>query len=171
MNEISCDMCMDLMPLVQDGVASADSVTAVEHHIENCPACKAMFEGQIPIPSDNSQMIKRIQRKMHVFWGMVLMFGVFFGLSLTASGELFLNTLIMPVIGCVGYYLFRWRALYVTPCLLFITHLVTNTFGFLRGTEYLDIASLLLWTSLYSFFAIIGMIIAGLIHFAFRKED
>ena len=39
MNKISCDMCMDLMPLVQDGVASADSIAAVKQHIENCPAC------------------------------------------------------------------------------------------------------------------------------------
>ena len=29
MNKISCDMCIDLMPLVQDGVASEDSRNAV----------------------------------------------------------------------------------------------------------------------------------------------
>ena len=171
MNKISCDMCMDLMPLVQDGVASADSIAAVEQHIENCPACKALFEGQIPIPSDSHRLIKKIQKQLHIFWGMVLMFGVFFGLSLTASNELFLNCLIMPIIGCIGYYLFRWKALYAAPCLLFVTHFVTNTFGLIRGAEHLDIVSLLMWTGLYSVFAIIGSIIAGLIHFAFRREE
>lgn len=30
MNKITCDMCMDLMPLVKDGIASADSREAVE---------------------------------------------------------------------------------------------------------------------------------------------
>ena len=32
MNEISCDVCMDLIPLVQDGIASEDSREAVEQH-------------------------------------------------------------------------------------------------------------------------------------------
>ena len=122
MIKITCDMCTDLMPLVQDGVASEDSIVAVEHHIKTCPECKSMFEGQVPIPSDGSQIMKKIQRKVRLFMGMMLMFGVFFGLSLTASGELFLNSFIMPIIGGIGYYLFRWRALYLTPVLLLITH-------------------------------------------------
>lgn len=164
-------MCMDLMPLVQDGVASADSISAVEQHIKNCPECNSLFEGQIPIPSDRSQIMKKIQRKTHIFMGMVLMFGIFFGLSLTASSELFLNCFIMPIIGCIGYYLFRWKSLYITPCILFVTHFVINTFGLIRGTEHLNITSLLMWSAIYSFFAIIGIIIVGLLHFAFRKED
>ena len=171
MIKITCDMCMDLMPLVQDGVASEDSIVAVEQHIKTCPECKSMFEGQVPISFDSSIIIKKIQRKIRLFMGMVLMFGVFFGLSLTASSELFLNSLIMPVIGCIGYYLFRWRALYLTPSVLFVTHFFTNSFGMMRGTENLDVMSLIMWSCIYSFFAILGIVIAGLIHFAFRKED
>lgn len=171
MIKITCDMCMDLMPLVQDGVASEDSIVAVEQHIKTCPECKSVFERQVPIPSDSSKIMKKIQRKMRLFMGMVLMFGVFFGLSLTASSELFLNSLIMPVIGCIGYYLFRWKALYLTPGLLFIAHFFTNFFGMMRGTEQLDVMSLVMWSGIYSFFAILGIVIAGLIHFAFRKED
>ena len=33
MNKITCDMCIDLMPLVQDGVASEDSRNAVLQHL------------------------------------------------------------------------------------------------------------------------------------------
>ena len=171
MNKITCDICMDLMPLVQDNVASADSIAIVKQHLETCSECRAMFEGQMPAPSDGNQIIKKIQRKIHTFLSMVLMFGVFFGLSLTASSELFLNSLIMPVLGCIGYYLFRWKALYITPGLLLITHLITNTFGLIYNTEHLDILSLLMWTAVYSFFSVIGTIIIGLIHFALRKED
>ena len=58
MREITCDMCMDLMPLVQDGVASEDSVLAVEGHIQKCPKCKAMFEGELHVPS--SQDLLRV---------------------------------------------------------------------------------------------------------------
>lgn len=171
MIKITCDICIDLMPLVQDGVASEDSSKAVEEHLKICPVCRSMFEGNIPTPSDSSQILKKIQQKTRVFMAMVLMFGVFFGLSLTASSELFLNSLIMPVIGCIGYYLFRWKSLSITPALILITHLITNTFGLVRGSEHLDIATLLMWSALYSVFSILGSIIAGLIHFAFRKED
>lgn len=171
MVEITCDMCMDLMPLVQDGVASADSIAAVEQHMKTCPECRSVFEGRIPPPSDSGQLMKKIRRKARIFMGMVLMFGVFFGLSLTTGSELFLNCVIMPVIGSIGYYLFRWKALYMTPGVLFVTHVITNTFGLLRGTEHLDPASLLIWSGMYSIFAVIGVLIAGLLHFAFRKEE
>ena len=171
MIKITCDICIDLMPLVQDDVASEDSNRAVEEHLKLCPTCRSMFEGPIPSPSDSSQILKKIQQKTRVFVGMVLMFGVFFGISITASSELFLNSLIMPVIGCIGYYLFRWKSLYITPALILCTHFITNTFGLIRGSEHLDVASLLMWSALYSIFSILGSIIAGLIHFAFRKEN
>ena len=101
---------------------------------------------------------------------MLMMFGIFFGVSLTAGSELFYNTLIMPIIGALGYYIFRWKALYNVPILLFITQSVTNLFGIIRGTEHLNLYSLFIWTFLYSIFAILGTIVAWLLHFAFRKE-
>ena len=36
--KISCDVILDLMPLVKDGVASDDSSTIVKEHIKNCEA-------------------------------------------------------------------------------------------------------------------------------------
>lgn len=171
MTKITCDMCMDLMPLVQDGVASADSMEAVKEHIKTCPSCKSVFEGIAPPPADGNQIMKKIQQKTRLFMGMILMFGVLFGLSLTATSELFLNTLIMPVIGAVGYYLFCWKSSYITPGLILVTHLVINTFGLLRGIEHLDYPSLFLWSGIYALFAGLGTVIAGLIHFALRKED
>lgn len=102
MIQITCEICMDLIPLVQDGVATADSISAVEHHIQICPQCRAIWEGQIPRPADSGQILEKVRHRARVFMGMVLMFGVFFGLSLTASSGLFLNSLIMPVIGSIG---------------------------------------------------------------------
>lgn len=48
MNKITCDMCMDLMPLVKDGIASADSREAVEAHLEACAVCRSLYHGQAP---------------------------------------------------------------------------------------------------------------------------
>ena len=51
MIKITCDICMDLLPLVQDNVASADSITVVKQHLETCSECRAMFEGQPSPPT------------------------------------------------------------------------------------------------------------------------
>ena len=170
MNEISCDLCMDLIPLVKDGVSSEDSKAAVNRHIASCETCAALYNGDTPPPVDVKKSFERFQRRLQLSSAMLMMFGIFFGLSLTASSELFYNTLIMPIIGALGYFIFRWKALYNVPILLLITHCATNLFGTIRGIEHLDLYSLLMWTFLYSIFAILGTIVAWLLHFAFRKE-
>lgn len=169
MIEFTCEMCMDMMPLVQDGVASRDTEQAVRQHIETCPECRALFEGQRPAPADSRKMMQKIQKQSQIFSAMVLMFGILFGLMLTAGSGIFYNAIIMPVIGAIGYYLFRWSALYTIPTLLFVTHVITNALGL--GAEYLGLPSLLLWTGLYCIFALIGIAIAALLHFALKKED
>ncbi|MGI6029704.1 MAG: zf-HC2 domain-containing protein [Candidatus Heteroscillospira sp.] len=170
MNELSCEVCRDLMPLVKDGVASEESRKAVEAHLAGCETCRAMFGGEAP-PAPNGEMaFQNFRRQLRLFSGMLMVFGIFFGLGLTAGNDMFYNSLIMPVIGAVGYFLFRRRALYAVPVLLFITHGLTNLLGLIRGAEHLDIYSLLMWTALYSFFALLGALIAALLHYALRKE-
>ena len=169
MNKISCDLCMDLMPLVQDGVASEDSRNAVLQHLEECPDCRALYEGEVPVPSDTRTILEKIQRRAQIFSAMVMMFGIFYGLMLTASNGIFYNCLIMPAIGAIGYYLFRWKGLYVIPALLLVTHFITNALGL--GGEYLEIVGLLMWTAIYCAVALVGFIIAALLHFVFKKEE
>lgn len=170
MNEISCDLCMDLIPLVRDGVASQDSVQAVQKHIAACEDCRELLQSLPPPPADTGKTFEKLHRRLQFSSAMLMMFGMFFGVSLTAGSELFYNTLIMPIIGALGYVIFRRNALYKIPILLLITHCATNLFGTIRGVEHLDIYSLLMWTFLYSIFSILGTIVAWLLHFAFRKE-
>ena len=171
MNNITCDICKDLIPLVKDGIASEDSTNAVMQHIKTCKECRAVYGGELPPTVDTVKVFGKFKRQMRLFFAMLMMFGIFFGLSLTAGSDMFYNALIMPVIGVLGYIIFRWRALYTIPILLLITHGLTNAVGTIRDAEHLDFYSLLMWTFLYSIFALLGVIIAGLIHFAFRKED
>ncbi len=171
MTEISCDMCMDLMPLVRDGIASPDSEEAVRNHLAHCEDCRTLYSGEAPAPSDFKKVYHRIHRKIQIISAMILMFGLFFGLSLSGSGDIFYNVLLMPAIGAMGYYLFRWKALYSIPTLLFVTHFLLNSLGMAWQSEHLGFDSLVLWSALYAVFAVIGIVIAGLLHFAFRKED
>ena len=169
MVKISCEMCRDLMPLVRDGAASEDSREAVLEHLETCPDCRSLYERDLPVVHSGEQIFQKVKRKVQVFAGMLLMFGILFGLSLTAGSSIFYNVVLMPAIGAVGYFLFRGKALYVLPVLLTLTHFVTNLAG--MGKEQLDLYSLLVWSGLYSLFALLGVVIAALLHFVFRKEE
>ena len=170
MSKISCEMCRDLMPLVRDGIASEDSCAAVRDHIQDCPECKELFAGELPPPSDGKKMMEQMKRKLQLCLAMLLMFGILLGLSLTAREEMFYNTLIMPFIGIVGYAIFRLKSVVVIPVLLFISQFIMNWFGGLFGGEHLDGASLIMWVGIYCIFVGIGIVIAALFHFAFRKE-
>lgn len=170
MNKITCDLCGDLMPLVKDGIASDDSRIAVLQHIEHCEACKALYSGEIPPVLDTNDGLRKLKQKIKLFSIMLMMFGILFGISLTAGSDMFYNCLIMPIIGALGYVIFRWKSLYEVPCLLLVTALVTNVLEILRGTQQMDIYSVFMWSIIYSIFVILGATATGLLHFAFRKE-
>ena len=69
MIQITCEICKDLIPLVQDGVASGDSASAVERHIQSCPQCRVMWEGQIPRPADSSRILEEVRTGPVFSWG------------------------------------------------------------------------------------------------------
>ena len=42
--EIPCAVCRDLIPLVQDGVASPESEALVKAHLQTCPECRTLWQ-------------------------------------------------------------------------------------------------------------------------------
>ena len=175
MNKITCDICKDLMPLVKDGIASEDSRLAVEEHVKECEECKKMFgetAEQSLVPNvELEEEFGKLKRKLQIFSAILMMFGVFFGLSLTASQEMFYNSLIMPVIGVLGYVIFRWKAVYQVPLLLLVMQLLINFLGLARGMEYLAVIEVVMWVGIYTIFVELGVLVAGLLHFAFKKGE
>ncbi len=171
MTEISCNICLDLMPLVQDGIASEDSRIAVEQHIQHCDSCRALYEGTPPPPAQEDSLLPQLRRTLRLVEGSVLLLGLLVGCSLTASMAQFYNVLLMPAIGILAYLIFRWKAVYLVPGLLLLTHFpVTLLRGILENSPA-EWFSILLYTLFYCFFALLGTLIAGLFHFAFRKEN
>lgn len=168
MIKISCEICMDLIPLVRDGIASPESTEAVREHLSHCAQCRALYDGE-PIP-DPKPGLRTLRRQLRLLAAMVIMFGMFLGLSLSGDGALFYNVLLMPAIGAVGYWLFRWKAIWQLPVLLFVTHTALNSLGLIWQNEHLDFISLLMWSAIFSGFSALGTVIAGLMHFALRKE-
>lgn len=173
MSKISCDICKDLIPLVKDEISTEDSRNAVKEHIKTCESCRKLYGDESLEQSRNPDLdreLEKLKRRLQIFSTVLMMFGVFFGLSLTASEEMFYNSLVMPVIGGLGYVIFGWKAAYLVPGLLFLMQCLLNFFGMARGMEYVSLMEIVMWIGIYSIFVELGVVIAGLLHFAFRKE-
>lgn len=167
-NNKTCNICRDLIPLVRDGVASPESEELVLAHIEECEECKALFgkapADKAPAKPPLAKGFKSAKRYLTAIYIAVMLLGLYVGLSLTGGEDLFFNTLIMPVAGALGYMAFRARSLYIVPALLLVINVVANGLGLFA--ERLDALSIAYWTFLYSLFALAGIIIAMLFGFA-----
>lgn len=100
-NVISCGMCMDLIPLVMDGVASEESKAAVKHHMETCDCCRSVFENGVPESSGEQALAKtlnRIKVISFVVAGILTIFGMFL-CEMVMQGSSFVFVLVAGLIG------------------------------------------------------------------------
>ena len=164
MEHISCAVCRDLLPLVQDGVASPESCQLVEEHLKTCPSCGTLGR-EIP-QADSTKIVKRIRRKVHGVTVLLLILGLILGMAIFQSDHLFYNAITMPILGVFAYLVFRWWSLPILPVLLLCAQLGTWMLGSLSSFW-----EVLVWTLIHGAYALPGILIAGLLHFAFRKED
>lgn len=92
--EISCEICRDLMPLVRDGVAGADSREAVRAHMEGCEACRMLFGEEIPVQDGEQALNKAVKRvrtaSAVLLWGLVLVGAILCELVMQFSSVFFL---------------------------------------------------------------------------------
>lgn len=177
MNEykITCDICRDLIPLVNDGVASEDSAQAVKLHAAECEECAALLDGTfVPVmpPSESPRALTRVRKWLNLVYTVLIILGIFVGLCLTSqSGDALLyNCLIMPAAGVFGYLTFRWRAFFIVPIILLFMSFITNALGMLSVYK-LDFLGVLSQAFIYLLFALAGSIITMLFKFAFTKNS
>lgn len=126
--EISCDVCMDLIPLVQDGVASEESAALVNEHAETCADCRTLLREETPAvlcKEADEQMIKRLRRP--TFWMGILLMAV--GCLLCVSqgfiGDIAYSVLILPPLGILAVFVLgkRW---WLFPASVFVVSVVWN---------------------------------------------
>ncbi|WFB59800.1 zf-HC2 domain-containing protein [Paenibacillus sp. BR1-192] len=175
---IHCDICLDLIPLVRDGVASDGSVAAVMEHMADCQACRLEY-GELahvsePVPNDG-KILHSIRKHLMLSALAFLGTGAMLGISLTNSFGMFYNLLIMPLIGGLSYIVLR-RKWYMAPLgiftLSYVWQFVHSLFegALAEGWRFAVIAAPLLFSIIYGCLAAIGILIASLLHYAFRKE-
>jgi len=166
-NKISCNVCRDLIPLVKDGVASADSEAAVRRHIEDCGECGRLFDGMPDAAPESPKALLRARRWLSGIYAALMLLGLYFGLSLSNGIDMFHNCLIMPVAGAFGYLAFRWRAVFIVPMLVTLIQVVITVFKLFNSDGSADFLMLII----YILFALAGIIIAMLIHYAFGRKN
>lgn len=169
MNNISCDVCMDLMPLVQDGIASEDSALLVQQHIASCPHCKALYDEHPPMEPADSKINAKVKTKLRSFFAFLVLLGIFFGISLLVTEGNFYMMLFLPLLGACSYVVFRWQALWKMPALLGVLFLIAHGVTLLQGAQFNGLG-IVFWLAVNSLLTDTGALIAGLLHFAFRKE-
>lgn len=177
-----CSVIKDLLPLYVEDMVSAETKEYVEEHLESCPDCRreladlkdgeglAAIETK-PTPKNEAKPFKKMMKRMNMqFYSLAysaIIFFIFLGFGWTGGENLMYNSLIMPIVGIFGYYVFRWKAVYKMPILL----LIIDTFVCLFKLVEIGLYESLLWTGIYSLFVFVGIAIAFLLHFALRKEN
>ena len=122
---IPCNVILDLIPLVKDGVASSDSTMIVEEHIKGCENCKAEFEAfktvnvEQPMLKDE-KILFAIKRSIFITQLVVLIVGAIIGVAMTNSMGMFYNFIIMPVVGGISFVALK-KKWYVAPISIFVT--------------------------------------------------
>jgi len=176
-----CSIVKDLLPLYVEDMVSAETAQYVNEHLKECPECQKEFEnvkeGRIlpvkqPVLPDTSakpfkKMMKRMNRQIYMFAYSLIIFFIFLGFSWTNGENLMYNSIIMPIVGMFGYYVFRWKAIYKMPVLLLLIDLAVFAFQLVE----IEFPNTLTWTLIYSLFVFVGIIIAFLFHYAFKKEE
>lgn len=175
MIKIPCAVCRDLMPLVQDGVASPESEALVQAHLADCPACRAQWQGtdapdvpQLPAP-DDGKILQKLRRRYSTHLLLLAFVGIAAGIALGYTGSSNWIILLLPFVWGVLTYRDTGMG---KPLLLFTLGLAVLD-AILKQVAFLESFSLsnFLWNlasgcMLYCVLGGIGWLIGWLLHYA-----
>ena len=182
MNKISCNICLDLIPLVKDGIASKDSENLVLGHISECNSCREIYDNYSPIPnnkSDDKRIRKNIKKNILFAVITLLLLGFSWAIILSNSMNMFYNSLIMPTIGIFAYILLNKKA-YLSAITILISSFIfdfikcwNDTISIISFKEKFFNSAMngIFYGVIYTFFCIIGILIGFCFTYVFEKEN
>ncbi|MDD3192378.1 MAG: zf-HC2 domain-containing protein [Oscillospiraceae bacterium] len=161
----TCGVVQDLLPLVQDGVASEESCRLVREHLAECTDCQMLSAAPVKLPDEKlDRRLVAAVRKAFFRVGMgLLLIGGLTGVVLTDSMGVFYNFILMPVLGMLGYWLLGKKSLFV-PLGIFLL-------GYLSQIPKMGFAAPFPYAFLYGLFCAIGLGMGFLFRYAFGKEE
>lgn len=169
---ISCNVALDLMPLVKDNIASEESKNLLKLHITHCESCNNTYNPSITTSitekDSGKKFLKNIKKQIRLF-----IIGIFIICLVCCSFVTFnsfqLNVYLMPILGIIGGLTFK-KKWYITPLLIFIiTAVVMIINNFLNSSNSLIIVPLIL-SVFYSILSLLTCIILILIKYIFKNE-
>ncbi len=177
MNKISCDVCLDLIPLVKDRVASEASILLVEEHIENCRECRELYNSfeNREIEMDEKKLLKKIKKQIFIVLLIASVIVSMLGLALSNTMGIFYNILIMPGVGILGYFALRERSYLLLLGLFTFSYiwLLIQYIG--EGIMGLGLRNIIVipiyWSVIYTGLCGLGLIIGFFLNYAFGRED
>lgn len=89
--KISCEIVLDLIPLVKDNVASESSTYLVLEHLESCDECKIEFDSyklKTHSEVDDTRVLSTMKKKLFLITSSLLILGTFIGLVLNKTTPL-----------------------------------------------------------------------------------
>lgn len=172
MNNIPCEVIMDLIPLVKDHVASKESVKLVYEHIEHCENCRSFMQDIQSLEINDKKIIQDIKSKRNKILLSFCMIGIIMGVLLTIEPYyMFWNILVLPIIGVLCWIIQPTK----TYRLSAIVAILFSTFKFiyilLEGSYYTGISFTFIF-DLCIVFALIelGNLLAFLIHYVWKGD-
>ncbi len=137
-NNLSCAVCQDLIPLVKDNIASEDTKKAVYHHISNCKECGELF-GDISVISnyknyDEKALVKSIKTIAFIWLLLLVIFAAVVGfLSSVVEIGFYIALIVLPIIGLIGYF-FTSKYWVLIPASAFFGYMLNDFY-----IRYIDI--------------------------------
>ena len=104
--KIPCAVCRDLMPLVQDGVASPESEALVQAHMAVCPACRACGRERTTrnagtAAPDDGKVLQKLRRRYSTHLLLLAFVGIAAGVALGYTGSANWVILFLPCVWAV----------------------------------------------------------------------
>ncbi len=178
--KLPCGVILDLIPLVKDGVASEESENIVKEHIKTCDSCKNEFEmfESVHIQQQfikDEKILSAIKRSIFITRIAVLVVGAVIGIGLTGTMGMFYNFMIMPVIGIISFITLKGKS-YITLISIFVLTYLWQIITLIIETKgeigwWILQTGLAVYSLIYTGLVALGIVIAMLLGFAFKKED
>lgn len=176
---LSCNVIRDLIPLVNDDVASEESKIIVKGHCEGCSECRDLLTSKPSCGPKDEKIIRTLKNSVLATQLAIVSIGILLGVWFTGSYNAFHNFYIMPFVGGLAYFALGKKSLYV-PLSVFV---MTELLQVLRAIPYLNIGQLLdllglgvilysalLYAVLYALLSTVGIIVSFLLTYAFRRD-
>lgn len=162
--KISCDIIQDLIPLVNDGVASQESEKLVLEHCKECEECHSLLESKPPF--NEMQLNQKWKKKLRMTILAVMVFIILIACSFTQTIDQFQNFILIPLVGILGYGLLK-KKVYIVYLMIPVIQILMNLL--FQETHW----SILFYIPIYWLLLTIGIAIYVCFHYAFKggKSD